>query len=203
MAVDDLLQMFQELIHLNSKRKRVASLSLAMLATSFAALISGLFVVNRRCWVVPCAHRHRGNHGELIGLKVRSGDSFSALVTNVAALGFAWWNVKVFFLEPEENLTASKYLYLRGYSMALCIMLFQASFLWMEESGAVGMFVQRGSQKIQSPDMTATIPNVPLLHAMQSLAIFTTLTFLLGGAIAWHLVTTLTPTCCLQNPENG
>lgn len=176
------------LTNLTNKRMNVALLSIGMLLTSFAALVSGLFVVNRRCWVVPCAHRHRGDHGELLGLKVRSGDSFSALVTNAAALGFAWWVFQLFFVGSEANLTSSKFLYLRGFSVALSIQLFQASMLWVEESGTVGTFVHRGQEHINTPGMSATIPNVPLLHALQSLSFFSNLTFVLGCAIAVFLL---------------
>jgi len=176
-----------QLFNLENKRSNVALLSLIMLCTSFASLVSGLFVVNRRCWVIPCAHRHRGNHGELLGLKVRSGDSLSALVTSVAALTFAWWNVRLFFVESEQQLTSTKFVYLRGFSIGLSIMLFQASYLWWEESGTVGTFVHRGAQHINSPGMTATIPNVPLLHAMQALSFFTSLTFILGSVITYCL----------------
>lgn len=60
--------------------------------------------------------------------------------------------------------------------------------LWVEESGTVGTFVHRGQEHIKTPGMSATIPNVPLLHALQSLAFFSNLTFVLGSAIAVFLL---------------
>jgi hypothetical protein len=178
----------EDLTNLTNKRMNVALLSIAMIFTSFSSLISGLFVVNRRCWVVPCAHRHRGDHGELLGLKVRSGDSFSALVTNIAAVGFAWWVFQMFFLGSAATaITTTKFTYLRGFSAALAVQLFISSMLWLEESGTVATFVHRGQSHINSPGMSATIPNVPLLHAMRSLALFTTLTFILEACIAYFL----------------
>lgn len=178
---------YNDLTNLASKRMNVSLLAVAMMVSSFAALVSGLFVINRRCWVVPCAHRHRGDHGELLGLKVRSGDSFSALITNVAALAFAWWCFQMFFMGGASSLTSSRFIYLRGFSVALTIQLFVSSMLWLEEAGTVATFVHRGQHHINSPGLTATIPNIHLLHAMQSLALFSTLTFLLGAGIAVFL----------------
>jgi hypothetical protein len=182
-----MLPTYNDLTNLANKRMNVSLLAVAMMVSSFAALVSGLFVVNRRCWVVPCAHRHRGDHGELLGLKVRSGDSFSALITNVAALAFAWWCFQMFFMGGASSLTSSKFIYLRGFSVALAIQLFVSSMLWLEEAGTVATFVHRGQHHINSPGLTATIPNIYLLHAMQSLALFSTLTFLLGAGIAFFL----------------
>jgi hypothetical protein len=175
------------LLNLDNKRSNVALLSLLLLGSSFASLISGLFVVNRRCWVVPCAHRHRGDKGELLGLKIRSGDSLSALLTNVVCMYFAWWVLQLFLLNSEQTITSNRFIYLRGFSVALCIMLFQSSYLWWEESGTVATFVHRGSQHINTPGTTATIPNVPLLHAIQSLSFFASLNFLLSFVIAYFL----------------
>lgn len=190
----------EDLFKLGSRRSVVALLSAAMTGCAFASLLSGLFVVNRRCWVIPCARRTHGSHAELLGLKVRAGDAFACLSSTACALCYAWASFRMFGVEGAFATGAAKFAAYKGATLGMVLILFQQTVLWIEETGTVGTFIHRGAARLHANNGDADsggsshggIPNVYLLHAMQSLAIFVTLTFLLGAGIAW----------CVFNWEN-
>ena len=186
-----------ELVKLDSRRSIVALVSAAMTVTAFASLLSGLFVVNRRCWVIPCARRTHGTHGELLGLRVRAGDAFSCLSSTACALMYAWGSFRMFAVEGTFVRGRAKFAAYKGVTLGMVLVLLQQAILWMEETGTVGTFVHRGAALLHNlnnngdggggsgTSFRGGIPNVYLLHAMQSLAIFVSLTFLLGSGVAW------------------
>jgi len=99
----------------------------------------------------------------------------------------------MFAVEGAFATGKAKFAAYKGLTLGMVLVLFQQAVLWMEETGTVGTFVHRGAgllHNINSDDGGGSayrggIPNVNLLHAMQSLAIFATLTFLLGAGLAW------------------
>lgn len=191
----------EELFKLSTRRSVVALLSAAMTGCAFASFVSAMFVVNRRCWVVPCARRSHGPHAELLGLKVRAGDAFSCVSSTACALCYAWASFRMFGVEGTLATAANKFAAYKGLTLGMVLVLFQQTVMWIEEAGTVGTFIHRGAARLNANNDGGTdpggsshggIPNVYLLHAMQSLAIFVVLTFLLGAGIAW----------CVFNWEN-
>ena len=177
------------LLDLENRRSRVAVAALALTACAFASLVSALFVIRRRCWVVPCAHSHHGAKGELLGLKVRSGDAFSGVATSMSALGFGLAAFKLFGMQAAAQMRAGQFAAFRGFACGMLLMLVQGAMLWMEEAHTLGKFVHRGANRLDAdPSSVAPaggIPNVPLMHSMQAMAVFTTLSLGCCGLIVY------------------
>lgn len=180
-----------EIFQLDSRRSIVALVSAAMTCCAFASLVSSVFVVNRRCWVIPCARHAHGSHTELLGLRVRSGDAFSCISSASCSLLYAYASFRMFAVDGRLSTGKLKFEGYKGVTLGMVLILLQQSTLWMEETGTVGAFVHRGAKLLNSNGNNGQlsphggIPNIYLLHAMQSLAIFSTLSFLLCSGLAW------------------
>ena len=113
---------------------------------------------------------------ELLGLKVRAADAFACLSSTACALCYAWASFRMFGVEGTFATGAIKFAAYKGVTLGMVLVLFQQTVLWIEETGTVGTFIHRGAARLHAnngdPDSGGSshggIPNVYLLHAMQS-----------------------------------